>query len=112
MGCENVKLFLREPLALLAIKEGIHLLRLKVGIPVSIRYSQREHLQSIYPAHPFSQKVASQSFPEMVPLRAQSPLELDTQGPFSLYLISSKTSSISVLIRESVSDTAGRDNGF
>jgi hypothetical protein len=39
-------------------------------------------------------------------------VELDTQAPFSLYSILSKTSSISILRIENVSDTAGGDSGL
>jgi len=38
--------------------------------------------------------------------------ELDTKGPFSLYSLSSKASSISLVRIENVSDTAGGDSGL
>ena len=51
-------------------------------------------------------------FLEAVFSRPQSPLEFDTNNPFSLYLISSQPSSISIIRIENVSDTADGDNGF
>jgi hypothetical protein len=44
--------------------------------------------------------------------KLRSPLEFDTNNPFSLYVISSQRSSISILRIEAVSDTADGDSGF